>query len=66
LAQKKLDLDTALEDELKAYGDQVLDIKKKYEDDTKNYKIELDNKKKAFAQYVQDMNALASQLSSRV
>ena len=66
MAQKKLDLDNSLEEELKAYGDQVLDIKKKYEDDTTNYKIELDNKKKAFAQYVQDMNALASQLSSRV
>ena len=66
LQQKKEDLDNALQDELKAYGDQVLKIKDEYSKDTKNYTDELDKKKKAFANYVKDMNELASQLSSSV
>lgn len=65
LAQKKLDLDTALQDELKAYWDQVLDINKQYVQDTTNYKKQLDEKKKAFQQWVTDMNAIAATLSSK-
>lgn len=64
LDQKLIDLKQAHEDELKAYWNQVIEIKKKYESDTKNYKDELAKKKEAFAQYVKDVNELASQLSS--
>jgi hypothetical protein len=66
LAQKKQDLDNALQDELKAYGDQIIKINEEYKKDTKNYQTELNKKKEAFAKYVQEMNELASQLSSSV
>lgn len=65
LNQKLLDLQAEHQNELKEYWNQVIEIKKKYEQDTNNYKAELQKKKEAFAQHVREMNEIAATLSSR-
>ncbi len=64
LNQKLEDLETAQKEELDKYWQQVIELKKEYEKDTKNYKAELDNKKKAFADYVREMNEIAASLNT--